>query len=238
MSETETHPLAESKRGPSDAQAQAQGPAEAPSGYTGQAQTSPRGVPGGGSIGPEPRHLTDYVLTLYRHRWGAAAAFVVVFLAVALYTFTATPEYEGRAQIQIDPDPNIVAFKQVADLDKRSLEYYQTQLSILKSRALARRTIDNLNLWNSPELGSGPAQSSGLSSAAGARLTPWPAAPRPARLPTSPRRPPPMKPPPSRAPSTRCSTVSPSSRFRTRGWLKSACRRQARPPRPASPTRS
>lgn len=114
--------------------------------------------------GPEPRHLTDYLLTIYRHRWPALSALLVVFLGVAVYTFTATPEYEGRAQIQIDPDPNIVAFKAVQDVDKRSNEYYQTQLTVLKSRALARRTLDGLNLWSSPDFGSAP-QSSGLGAA-------------------------------------------------------------------------
>ncbi len=118
----------------------------------------------GSPAGPEPRHLTDYLLTIYRHRWPAVSALLVVFLAVAVYTFTATPEYEGRAQLQIDPDPNILAFKQVADLDKRSNEYYQTQLNVLKSRALARRTLDKLNLWNSPEFGTG-ARSSGVGGA-------------------------------------------------------------------------
>jgi capsular exopolysaccharide synthesis family protein len=93
----------------------------------------------------------DYLLTLYRHRWTALSALAVVFVAVAVYTFTVTPEFEGRAQIQIDPDPNIVAFKQVSDLDKRSIEYFQTQLTILQSRALARKTIDGLNMWGDPE---------------------------------------------------------------------------------------
>ena len=112
-----------------------------------------------GMADPAPRgeaHLLDHVRTLYRHRWTALTAYGVIVLAAVIATFTATPVYEARTQLLIDPEnPNVISFKEVVAVDKASNEYYQTQYSILKSRALAKRTLARLNLWNRHEFGSG-----------------------------------------------------------------------------------
>ena len=121
------------------------------------------GYGGYGDVSGAEAHLMDYLRTLYRRRWTALTAFAVVFLAVAVYTFTATPVYEGRVQLLIEPEnPNIVSFKEVIEQEKATNEYYQTQYTILKSRALARRTIEALKLWSSPELGGGEARKPGI----------------------------------------------------------------------------
>jgi succinoglycan biosynthesis transport protein ExoP len=49
----------------------------------------------------------------------------------------------------------------VLDEDQAKPDYYQTQYNILQSRALARRTIEDLKLWNTPPFGGG--QPTGLS---------------------------------------------------------------------------
>jgi uncharacterized protein involved in exopolysaccharide biosynthesis len=109
---------------------------------------------GYGQAGAEQEvHLLDYLRTVYRHRWVTITAFALIVVSTTLYTFLVTPIYEGRVQLQIEPEnPNIVSFKEVVELDKATNEYYQTQYSILKSRALARRTIETLRLWNNEEL--------------------------------------------------------------------------------------
>ena len=62
---------------------------------------------------------------------------------VAAYTFTATPIYEARTQVLIEPDnPNIISFQELFQQEQGTDEYYQTQYTILKSRTLARHTID------------------------------------------------------------------------------------------------
>ena len=104
----------------------------------------------------------DYVRTVYKHRWIALTAFAVLFLGVAVQTFTATPIYEGRVQLLLDPaNPNVMKFKEVTQASYLSEQYfYQTQSHILKSRGLARRTIEALKLWDSPEFGGGEARRS------------------------------------------------------------------------------
>jgi capsular exopolysaccharide synthesis family protein len=96
-------------------------------------------------------HLLDYVRALYKRRWAASTVFLLVMLGAIVYTFTATPIYEARTRLLIEPDdPNILSFTEVVDQAQAESEYYQTQYNILQSRTLARATLDDLRLWNSP----------------------------------------------------------------------------------------
>src|SRR6185503_6129058 len=76
-------------------------PAEAP---------QPRGYPpqpaiqANGSVSGNDIHLLDYVRVLYKRRWSALTAFLIVLLTVTVYTFTATPIYEARVQLLIEPE--------------------------------------------------------------------------------------------------------------------------------------
>jgi capsular exopolysaccharide synthesis family protein len=100
-------------------------------------------------LGDNEIHLLDYVRVLYKRRWAALTAFVIVVLSVSVYTFTATPIYEARVQILIEKEAtNVVTFKEAYEQNQITDDYYQTQYKILQSRALARRTIDALKLWN------------------------------------------------------------------------------------------
>ena len=101
-------------------------------------------------------HLLDYVRVLYKRRWTAITAFVVVFVSVVVYTFTVTPMFEARVQLLIEPEnPNVISFKEVIEQDKSTTDYYQTQYKILQSRALAKRTLENARLWSHPEFAKG-----------------------------------------------------------------------------------
>ena len=108
---------------------------------------------GSNVIGDGEVHLLDYVKVLYKRRWTAITAFLVVFLSVTIYTFTATPIYEAKVQILIEKEnTNVVTFKEAFEQNQIADDYYQTQYKILQSRALARRTIDGLKLWEHPLL--------------------------------------------------------------------------------------
>jgi polysaccharide biosynthesis transport protein len=97
-------------------------------------------------------HLMDYVRVLYKRRRLAVTSFLVVFVAVVVYTFTQTPTYAARVQLLIEPEnQNVVSFKEVIEQDKSTTDYYQTQYKILQSRALAKRTLEEANLWNHRE---------------------------------------------------------------------------------------
>jgi exopolysaccharide transport family protein len=109
-------------------------------------------------------HLRDYVRVLYRRRYLAATAFILVVVLATVYTYTRIPVYQASVQIEIDYEsPKVVPFRQVTDNDFGgwdTQEYYQTQYKILQSRSLARRTLDAANLWTHPLL-AGPAAAVG-----------------------------------------------------------------------------
>ena len=96
-------------------------------------------------------HLLDYVKMLHKRRWTAATAFLVVLVGVTVYTFTATPMFEAKTRLLIESDdPNVVSFKEVINEEQAKADYYQTQYNVLQSRALARKTIASLELWDNP----------------------------------------------------------------------------------------
>jgi uncharacterized protein involved in exopolysaccharide biosynthesis len=102
---------------------------------------------------PDPsghRHLIDYVKVLYKRRRLVASAFIVVFASTVAYTYTRVPIYEARVKILIDAgDTSFVDFREVVDPRRSGGDYYQTQYDLLRSRALAAKTLTALNLWES-----------------------------------------------------------------------------------------
>src|SRR6266853_1302775 len=96
-------------------------------------------------------HLMDYVRVLHKRRWTAITAFLLVVVSVTVYTFTATPIFEAKTRLLIEADtPNVVSFKEVINEEQAKADYYQTQYSLLQSRALARKTLESLKLWDRP----------------------------------------------------------------------------------------
>src|SRR3954471_15358012 len=86
----------------------------------------PRTGYGSNVLGDTEVHLIDYVKVLYRRRWIALSAFLIVVLSVSVYTFTATPIYEARVQILIEKEAtNVVTFKEAIEQNQNTDDYYQ-----------------------------------------------------------------------------------------------------------------
>jgi succinoglycan biosynthesis transport protein ExoP len=99
-------------------------------------------------------HLLDHVKVLYKRRFTAITTFLLVVGSSTVYTFTATPIFEAKTRLLIETEEkNVVNFKQVVDDDQTKADYYQTQYNILQSRALARRTLEQLHLWDHTPFG-------------------------------------------------------------------------------------
>lgn len=99
-------------------------------------------------------HLRDILQALYRRRWVAIAALLIVVIPVSVSTFLATPVYEARTRLLIGSEnPNVVNFKPIVPDEQVTSDYYQTQYAILQSRILVRKTLDASKLWSHPEFG-------------------------------------------------------------------------------------
>jgi capsular exopolysaccharide synthesis family protein len=113
----------------------------------------------GGADFVQERHFLDYLRVLSKRRWTAIPTFVVVATIMLIPTFTATPLYEASSQLLIEADTqNVVSFQQVVEQEAATSDFYQTQYKILESRALAKATIEALQLWHHPEFGGGQAE--------------------------------------------------------------------------------
>jgi capsular exopolysaccharide synthesis family protein len=111
-------------------------------------------------------HVMDYVRTLYKRRWIAVPVFLLVFVVGALNALRQVPVYQSRAQLLIEKDaPNVATLDQMFQSQDgwSNDEFYQTQYRILQSRSLAKRTIDQMKLWDVPRLGNGPVPKGSLS---------------------------------------------------------------------------
>jgi succinoglycan biosynthesis transport protein ExoP len=128
-------------------------------GSEGRTAATPYG-PTDDAIGAQEVHLLDYIKVLYKRRMTAMAVFTLVVGSVTVYTFTATPIFQAKARLLIEAeDQNVVSFKQVVEEDQTKADYYQTQYSILQSRSLARRTLEQLKMWDKAPFGGQPDQS-------------------------------------------------------------------------------
>lgn len=149
--------------------------------------------------GPRQRHAsdswwhpTDYVRILYKRRWVAIPAFLLVFVSGALETIRAVPIYEARTQLLIERDSRRPTSIDAALQDPGGGYYddgfYFTQYKIIQSRSMALRTVEALDAQGKPEKVPAPSGfsfsltglvGSGLSTVIGLVATrPAPAAPR------------------------------------------------------------
>jgi succinoglycan biosynthesis transport protein ExoP len=103
---------------------------------------------------PQESLFWNYVDALRRRRTFVLAVFAVVSTVAILRTLLLTPVYEATAQILIERDtPQVLTFKEVAEVDAARDDYYQTQYKLLQNRILIGRVIDSLGLLQDPEFG-------------------------------------------------------------------------------------
>lgn len=103
---------------------------------------------------PAEKQLREYLGVIVRRRNLVLAVLLAVTAAAVVRTLLTRPVYEGNATVLIErADPNVLTFKEVAQVDSSRDDYYQTQYKLLQSRALARRVVEDMRLLNEPEFG-------------------------------------------------------------------------------------
>ena len=114
----------------------------------------------------EEKHLWDYARVLYKRRWVAIPAFLVVFVTMTINAMRETPLYMASTQLLIEKDaPTVATLDQMFTSQDGwyNDDFSQTQFRILYSRSLAKKTIDAMKLWDAPRLGNGPIPKSAIS---------------------------------------------------------------------------
>jgi uncharacterized protein involved in exopolysaccharide biosynthesis len=119
----------------------------------------------------EERHVWDYVRVVYKRRWAAIPAFVIVFLIGAINSFRTTPLYQATTQLLIEKDAPKVGSLNTMFQEQDGWyndDFYQTQYRILQSRSLARKAAELMNLPRHPSVVRGLPQGRGPISLTGA----------------------------------------------------------------------
>lgn len=85
--------------------------------------------------------------TIWRRKWGIASLVLVVTLVTALVVLTLTPIYRASSSLLIeDKAAKVLSIEQIYGSEGTGSEYLQTQIELLRSRALAERVVRELNL--------------------------------------------------------------------------------------------
>ncbi len=114
----------------------------------------PPATPAQFHLGTAPRGTTeirvDEVLrTLYRRRWIIVGVMIGALSIAFVYNATATRIYEARARVLIEPTSDeVVPFRSSGEDVGRS-DYFVTQMDVLRSQGLARRTLEQAKMLSS-----------------------------------------------------------------------------------------
>jgi succinoglycan biosynthesis transport protein ExoP len=99
----------------------------------------------------------QYLAMLHKRRAIILTSLCLCLAIAVLYNYTTRPVYQATTQILIDRDtPNVLPNKELVEMVQGGMDYYQTQYQLLKSRTLAERAVERLNLQSHPELATGP----------------------------------------------------------------------------------
>jgi polysaccharide biosynthesis transport protein len=90
--------------------------------------------------------------TVARYRWSVAGVMGVMTLLGVLHAFSIEPTYRATVSVLIENRPERpVQVQEVYDPGYGANEYLGTQFELLRSRELAGRVVDRLNLTGNPE---------------------------------------------------------------------------------------
>lgn len=106
------------------------------------------------SASPSSWHPTDYLRVLYKRRWVAIPAFLLVFLTGTIGSLRTTPIYEARTQLLVEKDAKRATSINSVLEDRESWyadDFYPTQQRILLSRSLSQRTAGAVATTFRPE---------------------------------------------------------------------------------------
>src|SRR5262245_53964077 len=93
-------------------------------------------------------NLREYFLVIIKRRWMILTIILFIMTVSGIYSFLQTPLYQARTSMYIDRLNYTIVPEVVTDsYTWESYEnFFQTQYKLLKSKTLAKRVVDRLNL--------------------------------------------------------------------------------------------
>jgi succinoglycan biosynthesis transport protein ExoP len=101
----------------------------------------------GEADGTAQTSLQDYLRILWRRKWLFLLPAVCILPWIGLSVATQPPRYSATATVLIeDTNPKVLAIPEVMGPEK-SLDFYNTQYELIKSRAVAEEVVEKLQLY-------------------------------------------------------------------------------------------
>jgi len=94
-------------------------------------------------------HFRDLWRVVVKRKWVLISAFLIVLVTALVATMMATPIYRATITLKIEREASrVIDFKggRVDPEEIGDIEFYRTQYELLKSRTLAERVVEQLNL--------------------------------------------------------------------------------------------
>ena len=100
--------------------------------------------------------LGHYWQIVRRYMWRIISLAVFITVLVALIVMSITPQYKATSKLLIESkQAKVLSIEEVYGLDSSRKEYFQTQYEILKSRHIAEKVVEKLNLYENPTFAPG-----------------------------------------------------------------------------------
>ena len=99
----------------------------------------------------EEIQLRDYLDVILRRKWLILTVLTLVFLSTLIFTLAVTRIYEASAVVEVSQEnPHVTNFQEVLGSEIQAREFYETQVELIRSKAMIRRVIENLDLISHP----------------------------------------------------------------------------------------
>ncbi len=96
--------------------------------------------------------LRHYWRVIHSQRWNIVSLAVVISVVAALVVLAMRPVYQSSATLMIESQQaNILSIEEVYGVGTANKEYFLTQFEILKSRELAQKVVENLDIRHHPD---------------------------------------------------------------------------------------
>ncbi len=106
-----------------------------------------------------PVHIRDHLRIIRKNKWTGIIFFVLVVGLTGLYLLATPPNYAGMAKVVLEPPPispltmvSEIVYSEGLDVVSKRL-FSNTQFDVFKSRRVAKRVMDRLDLWEAYGLG-------------------------------------------------------------------------------------
>jgi len=103
-------------------------------------------------IQDEEIDLLKLFFTVLHYKWSILALAITVSVLAAMWAYSLVPIYRATSSLLIEvEETKVISIEEVYGLPGGNWEYYETQLHVIRSRALAEKVFDKLNLEKHPE---------------------------------------------------------------------------------------